>query len=182
MNRLELFPISTTIEKDTLFIAGHDLEKLTGEHGTPLYLYDKVTMDEASTGYKTALASHYPKAGSVTYAGKAFLCTAIAQWAHGHGLYVDCTGEGEIAFALAGGVPRERVLVHGVNKSIHDLKSAIQNAGTIVVDNMTELKQIRQLFTVSNSQFPDLWLRLLPGLAVETHHAHTQTGQHGSKF
>ncbi|MBL0346460.1 diaminopimelate decarboxylase [Candidatus Villigracilis affinis] len=182
MNRLELFPISTTIEKDTLFIAGHDLEKLTGEHGTPLYLYDKVTMDEASTGYKTALASHYPEAGSVTYAGKAFLCTAIAQWAHGHGLYVDCTGEGEIAFALAGGVPREHILVHGVNKSIHDLKSAIQNAGTIVVDNLTELKQIRQLFTVSNSQFPDLWLRLLPGLAVETHHAHTQTGQHGSKF
>jgi diaminopimelate decarboxylase len=29
---------------------------------------------------------------------------------------------------------------------------------------------------------PDLWLRLLPGVAVHTHHAHTQTGQHDSKF
>lgn len=27
-----------------------------------------------------------------------------------------------------------------------------------------------------------IWLRLLPGVAVHTHHAHTQTGQHGSKF
>jgi diaminopimelate decarboxylase len=27
-----------------------------------------------------------------------------------------------------------------------------------------------------------LWLRLLPGVAVHTHHAHTQTGQHDSKF
>jgi diaminopimelate decarboxylase len=27
-----------------------------------------------------------------------------------------------------------------------------------------------------------VWLRLLPGVAVTTHHAHTQTGQHGSKF
>ncbi len=27
-----------------------------------------------------------------------------------------------------------------------------------------------------------IWLRLLPGVAVHTHHAHTQTGQHDSKF
>ena len=28
----------------------------------------------------------------------------------------------------------------------------------------------------------NLWLRLVPGVAVHTHHAHTQTGQHDSKF
>ena len=28
----------------------------------------------------------------------------------------------------------------------------------------------------------NLWLRLLPGVAVHTHHAHTQTGQYDSKF
>jgi diaminopimelate decarboxylase len=28
----------------------------------------------------------------------------------------------------------------------------------------------------------NIWLRLLPGVAVHTHHAHTQTGQHDSKF
>jgi len=27
-----------------------------------------------------------------------------------------------------------------------------------------------------------IWLRLLPGVAVHTHHTHTQTGQHDSKF
>ncbi|MFN8383700.1 MAG: diaminopimelate decarboxylase [Anaerolineales bacterium] len=182
MNRLDLFPISAKVEKDTLSIAGHDLAKLTEEYGTPLYLYDKMTMDTAATGYKTVLASLYPGLASVTYAGKAFLCTAIAQWTQSHGLFVDCTGEGEIAMALAGGVPREHILVHGVNKSSNDLKSAIQYAGTIVVDNMTELKRLAELFTANSSPFPDLWLRLLPGVAVNTHHAHTQTGQHDSKF
>jgi diaminopimelate decarboxylase len=54
--------------------------------------------------------------------------------------------------------------------------------GTIVVDNLTELKRLSELFTIHYSPFPDLWLRLLPGVAVETHHAHTQTGQHDSKF
>ena len=137
-------------------------------------------MDSAVADYKSALASHYPVAGSVTYAGKAFLNLAIAQWTQLHELFVDCTGEGEIAIAVAGGVPREHIIVHGVNKSNADLKSAIQYAGTIVVDNFTELKTLEKMRKqVSTLQ---IWLRLLPGVAVQTHHMHTQTGQHGSKF
>jgi len=139
-------------------------------------------MDNAVAEYRSALQKYYAAPTDITYAGKAFLCTAIAQWTQQHSLFVDCTGEGEIAFAKAGGVPREHILVHGVNKSPADLKSAFQNAGTIVVDNIAELYRIRDLFPISNSQFPSLWFRLLPGIAVDTHHAHTQTGQHDSKF
>ena len=163
-------------------IAGHSLGRLAQEYGTPFYLYDRATMDESAAGYKSALASLYPISASVTYAGKAFLNLAVAQWTQSHKLFVDCTGEGEIAIAVKGGVPREHILVHGVNKSETDLKSAFQYAGTIVVDNLTELHRIADLFPNSHSLIPDLWLRLLPGVAVETHHAHTQTGQHDSKF
>lgn len=186
MDRLKLFPISAKIKNHSLTIAGHDPAKLAEEYGTPLYLYDKATLETSALDYKKALASHYPAPASVTYAGKAFLCTAIAQWTQTHGLHVDCTGEGEIAIALAGGVPREHILVHGVNKSINDLESAIQHADTLVVDNLTELHTLE-----SNSLLLDLrkqasalqiWLRLLPGFAVDTHHAHTQTGQPDSKF
>ncbi|MBI5351561.1 MAG: diaminopimelate decarboxylase [Chloroflexi bacterium] len=182
MKLLQLFPITTKIKNDSLTIAENDIALMTEEYGTPLYLYDRATMDSAATGYQTALASHYPRPASVTYAGKAFLNTAIAQWTQSHNLFVDCTGEGEIAIAMAGGVPREYILVHGVNKSEADLKSALQSAGTIVVDNITELQRIVELSPIPDSQFPNLWLRLLPGVAVETHHAHTQTGQHDSKF
>ena len=182
VNRLDLFPDTTKIENDSLTIAGHSLASLADLHGTPLYLYDRATMDTAVAGYKSALRSFYPEPASVTYAGKAFLNTAIAQWAHGHNLFIDCTGEGEIAIAMAGGTPREYILVHGVNKSIADLRSAVRNAGTLVVDNITELHRITRLFPTPDFQLPNLWLRLLPGIAVETHHAHTQTGQHDSKF
>ena len=182
MDRFKLFPLSAKIKNDFLTIAGQDLAKLAEEYGTPLYLYDRVTLDASVEDYKKALASHYPASASVTYAGKAFLCTAIAQWTQTHGLHVDCTGEGEIAITVAGGVTREHILVHGVNKSTADLKSALQHAGTIVVDNLTELHRITTLFPTPDSQFPNIWLRLLPGLAVETHHAHTQTGQNDSKF
>lgn len=180
MNRLPLFPITVKAENNLLTIAGHDVSGLVNEYGSPLYLYDRATMDQAAEGYKSALAFAYPMTGSVTYAGKAFLNLAIAQWTQLHGLHVDCTGEGEIRMAVAGGVPREHILVHGVNKSLADLNSAMNHAGTIVVDNLTELKRIATQFP--DSQLPNLWLRLLPGISVQTHHAHTQTGHHASKF
>jgi len=197
MKRLDLFPISTKIENDRLTIAGHDLTELAEKNGTPLYVYDRATLDAAALGYKSALASSYPGPASVTYAGKAFLCLALAQWTQSHGLTVDCTGEGEIAIAAAADVPRENILVHGVNKSSNDLKAATQHAGTIVVDNLSELHRIHVILRersdrrISHSEEEalrsaqgdiTLWLRLLPGVTVTTHHAHTQTGHHESKF
>jgi len=203
-HRLVLFPDSTRVHNDSLFIAGCDLTFLADLYGTPLYIYDRATMDHAVAKYRSALQRHYPAPSEITYAGKAFLCTAIAQWTQQNQLWLDCTGENEIAIALAANVQSERLLVHGVNKSISDLKSALQHAGIIVVDNLTELNRIhvilsdtlrgeRRISTPTSETLPgpgrqgtqndiNLWLRLLPGLAVQTHHSHTQTGQHTSKF
>src|SRR5688572_8872909 len=181
-DRLALFPDSTRIQNDSLSIAGQDLTALADQYGTPLYLYDRATLDAAVAEYETGLRKYYPLSSTITYAGKAFLCKALAAWTQTHGLSVDCTGEGEIAIAIAGGVPRENILVHGVNKSVEDIKAAFEHTGTIVVDNLTELKHIQLLLTIYQLPIPSLWLRLLPGVAVHTHHAHTQTGQHDSKF
>ena len=181
-DRLALFPDSVEIRNDSLFITGHHLAALADHYGTPLYIYDHATLDASVAEYRSALHRYYSAPAHITYAGKAFLCKAIAEWTQAHDLLVDCTGEGEIAIALAGAVPRQNILVHGVNKSINDIESALQHAGTIVVDNLTELKQIQLLLTNYQSQVPNLWLRLLPGVAVTTHHSHTQTGQHDSKF
>lgn len=179
MNRLGLFPDATTIENDTLTISGCDLSALAEQYGTPLYLYDRVTLDASVDTFRRALSEHYPPASGLTYAGKAFLCIALAEWTQQQGLWVDCTGLGEIAIAVAGGVPRERLLVHGVNKSAADLEAAVEHAGVIVVDNLAELQSLVQL--VRSHPVPDLWLRLQPGLVVETH-PYIQTGQVDSKF
>src|SRR5215216_4073993 len=187
-DRLKLFPDSTSIQDDSLFIAGHDLTSLAAEHGTPLYVYDLLTLNNAAAEYQSALRKYYPAASHVTYAGKAFLCKAIAAWTQEQDLFVDCTGEGEIAIAVAANVKRERILVHGVNKSVEDLKSALGHAGTIVVDNLTELRNIQNILESGGSSYSkrmppspqeqapalQIWLRLLPGVAVHTHHAHTQ--------
>ena len=183
-DRLALFPDSTRIQNDSLSIAGQDLASLADRYLTPLYIYDRATMDASVVAYKGALKEYFPAPSEITYAGKAFLCKAIAEWTQEHKLWLDCTGEGEIAIAVAGGVPRESILVHGVNKSDADLKAVVQYSETVVVDNLTELYRLKELISTQSVQslVPNLWLRLLPGLSVDTHHAHTQTGQRESKF
>jgi diaminopimelate decarboxylase len=186
--RLELFPVTARIEarqgEERLLIADCDMGQLANRYGTPLYLYDQATLDAAVDAYRQALARFYPGESGITYAGKAFLCVALAQWAQRRDLWLDCTGAGELEVAAAAGVGRESILVHGVNKSQEDLAAALSLAGTVVVDNLIELERLAVLFAERRGrvmQLPDLWLRIRPGLTVATH-AYTQTGQEDSKF
>lgn len=182
--RLQLFPKSTEIRRadgvDQLTIGGCDLAALADEYGTPLYLYDQSSLDAAVDEYRASLAAHYPGGGGITYAGKALMNLAAARWAGERGLWVDCTGAGELYIARRAGVPRGQILVHGVNKSAGDLQAALETAGTIVVDNLWELERLAGLAD-GVADFPQLWLRVRPGLAVDTH-AFRQTGQDDSKF
>jgi len=181
--RLRLFPDTARIMDERLTLDGHALASLAESFGTPLYVYDCTTLDHAVEAYRSSLRVHYPGPSQIIYAGKAFLCRALARWTQRHDLWVDCSSEGEMAMAIGGGVPREHILVHGVNKSDADLRAALQQAGTLVVDHLSEVQQIAALLeSTPLSPLPDLWLRLLPGVAVPTHHTHTQTGQPTSKF
>jgi len=184
--RLALFPDSAVVDRTAgepcLSIAGVDLDSLAEKYGTPLYIYDRKTLDNAVNAYKKALDQYYPGETGITYAGKAYLCTAIAQWTQLRGLYLDCTGAGELRFAQEGKVNRDRIVVHGVNKSRDDLKAAVESAGILVIDNLPELDHLLELYPPDALKHLTLWLRLRPGLAVDTHHRHTQTGQASSKF
>ena len=185
LERLDLFPITTRVQASeggsSLAIAGCDLESLAAEHGTPLYLYDRATLDWSVESYKEALRKAFPGNSGLTYAAKAFLCTAIAQWTQVHDLWVDCTGAGELRVAASACLPRDHILVHGVNKSPGDLEAAITQAGTVVFDNLSELDRLIEFHERYPNPFPELWLRLRPGVAAGIHH-YTQTGQDNSKF
>ncbi|CAN5404196.1 diaminopimelate decarboxylase [soil metagenome] len=185
VQRLDLFPITTQIAGTGadahLTIAGFSLAALAERFGTPLYIYDQASMDVAVATYRQALAQYYPGESGITYAGKAFLCVAAAQWVQQQELLLDCTGAGELRIARAADVERTGILVHGVNKSAVDLATGLAQGGVIVVDNLTELARIITLRQGIQAPIPALWLRMRPGVAVATH-AYRQTGQADSKF
>jgi diaminopimelate decarboxylase len=181
--RLTLFPISTAVhpEKDVLQIDGLDLSELAEEYGTPLYLYDQATILDAIHKYRQALLDEYPAPSGLTYAAKAYLCLAIAQWISAQGLHLDCSSANELLIAQQAGVPRSQIVLHGVNKRPQDLSSAIDRSGILVVDHLAELDQLIELFRQKPPSFPEIWLRWRPGLGVQTH-SYAQTAQTTSKF
>lgn len=184
-DRLSLFPDTVKLRpgqggRPSLHIGGCDLDGLAATFGTPLYMYDDATINNAVQAYRDALGRHYPGPSGITYAGKASLNVAMARLMAERDLLLDCTGAGELHIAAAAGVSRAQTLMHGVNKSQNDLQAGLAQAGTLVVDNLTELERIAAL-AHAGARPPDLWLRVRPGHAVDTHAFH-QTGQHDSKF
>ena len=80
-------------------LAGHDVRELAATQGTPAFL-----LDEADFRRGPRVATAFEGA-DVYYAGKAFLCAAVARWVDEEGLTLDvCTG-GELAVALHAGLP-----------------------------------------------------------------------------
>ncbi len=115
------------------------------------------------------------------YAGKAFLCLAMANLAHEEGLRIDVASGGELFVALAAGVPGERLVMHGNNKSMDELEAAAKaGVGRLVVDSFDELDRIIELHDRTGHVF-DALIRVTPGIEAHTHH-YVATGQDDSKF
>ena len=54
INRIALFPDSTRVENNMLFIAGQELASLAERYGTPLYVYDRATLEASVKAYTEA--------------------------------------------------------------------------------------------------------------------------------
>ena len=117
LNALEpaVWPRSAKRDDGVLTIGGVDVRDLAREYGTPLYVYDEEDVRSRAREYAAAFHD-----GSVHYAGKAFLCTAVARWLNEEGLGLDVCSGGELAVALAAGFPhgahhaaREQQVVRG---------------------------------------------------------------------
>ena len=130
-----LLPDTAVIDgRGRLSVGGVDLLDVASEHGTPLFVYDETHLRARC---REALAAF---GDGVAYASKAFLCLAMARLVHEEGLYLDVATGGELHVAVAAGVPPDRLVVHGNNKSDDELVDAI-NIGVhrIVIDSFDEL-------------------------------------------
>ncbi len=107
------------------------------EFGTPLFVYDEEHLRQACREAVAAWGE------GVAYATKAFLCRAMARLAFEEGMHLDVASGGELHVALAAGVPPERLVLHGNNKSTDELATALeQRVGRIVVDSFDEIARL----------------------------------------
>ena len=159
-----------------LSIGGVDLADLAAEFGTPLFVYDEAHLRARCREARTVFGD-----GGAIYATKAFLCRAMARLVHEEGLRLDVATGGEMEVCLASGVPADRLVLHGNNKSMSELHRALSvGVGRIIVDSGDELDRIEALVAQGLPR-PKVLLRINPGIEVHTHE-HVQTGNLDSKF
>jgi diaminopimelate decarboxylase len=181
---LHLLPLTADLGGEgRLRIGGVDVMDLVEEVGTPAFIYDEQHLRQRCQEARQAFG---PRAA---YASKAFLCRAMAALAYEEGLCIDVSTGGELAVALAAGVPGEALVLHGNNKSEAELEAAIAaGVGRIVVDSFDEIDRLaRVLGRPDPSQGgalrppPSVLVRVTPGIEAHTHE-YVMTGQEDSKF
>ena len=170
-----LLPETAEIVEGVLHIGGCNTLDLAAEFGTPVFVYDEQHLRNRC---REAVDAFGP---GVAYATKAFLCGAMARLAHEEGMHLDVATGGELHVALSAGVPADKLVLHGNNKSPLELRMAVEaGIGRIVVDSFDELDRLDMLFAETGVA-PKVLLRLTPGIKAETHD-YVSTGQDDSKF
>ena len=112
-------PISSEIsDKGKLVVGGCQLSELAKKYGTPLYVFDELTLRTACKTYIYSLKKHYPGDSLPLYASKANSSLAICAIIASEGFGLDAVSEGELITALKGGVAGEKIVFHGNNKSL----------------------------------------------------------------
>ena len=177
-----LLPDTAEVDaRGRLSVGGVDLCDLAGELGTPLFVYDEAHLRSRC---REAVAVW---GDGVAYATKAFLCQAMARLAHEEGMCLDVSTGGELHVALTAGVPADRLVLHGNNKSDAELyRAVVAGVGRIVVDSFDEIDRLARVLADEPGRLPEgarqrVLVRVTPGVEAHTHEF-VRTGQDDSKF
>ena len=115
---------STGVHKDTtgvLSVAGLSVVEIAEQVGTPVYVVDEADLRARARTFAAAF-----EGWDVYYAAKSFLCTTVARWVSEEGLGVDVCSGGELAVVQRAGIDPRRVGLHGNNKSVDELRQALE--------------------------------------------------------
>lgn len=170
-----LLPLTASVAPSGhLELGGCDVLEIVEAFGTPVFIYDEAHLRARCAEAVRAFGD------GVAYATKAFLCTAMAKLAVEEGMCLDVATGGELHTALTAGVPGERIVLHGNNKSDAELHAAFA-AGVrrIVVDSESEIDRLERI--VEGDRRVPVLLRVTPGVEAHTHE-YVRTGQEDSKF
>ena len=171
----ELLPDTARVDgRGRLSVGGVDVLDLAEEHGTPLFVYDEAHLRARCREAVAAFGN------GVAYGSKAFLCLAMARLVHEEGMRIDVATGGELHVVLAAGVPPERIVLHGNNKSLDELRRAHELGIRVVVDSFDELNRLERLHE-EDGRPTTVMVRVTPGVEAHTHE-YVMTGQVDSKF
>ena len=167
-----------------LEVGGVGVRELIRRHGSPLYVVDQEDFEARLMQTKRAFsdaAQRHGTSAKLYYASKALLTSDVVRWVEQAGLSIDVSTGGELAVALAAGMPGERIGLHGNNKSLVEIGRAIAaNVGAIVIDSELEIERIASVAT-AQGKTQAVRLRVNSGVHAHTHE-YLATAREDQKF
>ncbi len=158
-------------------ISDVEVKYLKEKYNTPLYVFDEAKIENNIDMYLNNLKSNQFET-EVIYASKAFNVKEMVRLISRKGASLDCVSLGELYTAVKAGFNPKNIYFHGNNKQPEELEFALNNnIGTIVVDNLDELKLLDKIAT------KDVRIMIRMNVGVDAHtHKFIVTAHVDSKF
>lgn len=117
---------------------------LIGEFGSPLFVISERTIRATYATANRAFKTRYPKV-QFAWSYKTNYINAVCNVYHQMGSWGEVVSGFEYLKALKNGVPGNKIIFNGPDKTIDELKMAINNNSLIHIDHLDELYTIIQL-------------------------------------
>jgi diaminopimelate decarboxylase len=157
---------------------GVALPEIAASVGTPFYCYSRAAIVGAYRRLADALAGLDV---AIHFAVKANGNLAVLDVLAREGAGADVVSGGELARALAAGIPPDRIVFSGVGKTRTELDAAIAaGIGQINVESLPELAALEEAAAAARRRVP-VAIRVNPDVDARTH-AKITTGRRENKF
>ena len=161
-----------------LHLDGVPLEDVAREHGTPVYVYSRATIEAAFDAYRKAFA---PVRHRVCYAVKANGNGAVLRVLAGLGAGADIVSGGELLAALRAGFPARHVVFAGVGKTDEEIALGLeQGIGEWNAESEEEIRRLSAA-AAARGRTARVSLRVNPDIDARSH-PYISTGLREAKF
>jgi diaminopimelate decarboxylase len=169
------------IRDGVMHAEGISLELLAEKVGTPFYCYSSATIERHYNVFAAAVAGLGNGDPLVAFAVKSNPNLSVLSTLSKLGAGADVVSGGELARALAAGIPAERIVFSGVGKQPHELAAGIE-AGILQfnVESEAEIAMLAEVAAAYKAR-PEIAIRVNPAVDPRTH-AKISTGGQDSKF
>jgi diaminopimelate decarboxylase len=120
------------------------VKDLLQEFGSPLFVFSERQIRNNYQSAKRAFETRYPKV-QFAWSYKTNYLDAICNIFHQEGSWGEVVSGFEYKKALKNGVPGDKILFNGPDKTNEDLKMAIENNSPIHIDHLDELYRLTEM-------------------------------------
>ena len=139
-------------------IDGIPIKDLIKDFGSPVFIISEKTIRQTYKEAYTAFTTRFPKV-QFAWSYKTNYLNAVCRVYHDEGSWAEVVSGFEYQKALDNGVPGNKIIFNGPNKSEADLKMAIENQSLIHIDHFDELYTIAEL-AKSSGKKPQVAIRI----------------------